>query len=194
MDHHCIWINNCIGYNNYRTFVLTLVYLVIGCWYGVAVLSLPFYEVTKEQITLHGFRFLYHHKTGFLDLPTPLSMVRDLMNEGQLEVDVVVKILFPFLLFTGMFLTSFMCTHLSHVAYGMTTLERMACIDFLKQQASISPSATSSFAGSIKVLNPFDQGVYSNILQVIGPNVLWAFLPIPIKPESPYFPIKVKDE
>ena len=49
MDHHCSWLNNCIGYNNYRTFCLTIFYFVIGCWYGMYLLSQSYYHLVLKQ-------------------------------------------------------------------------------------------------------------------------------------------------
>ena len=42
MDHYCPWMNNCVGYGNYRYFLLFMVYLLAGCLYVLAVTVLAF--------------------------------------------------------------------------------------------------------------------------------------------------------
>ena len=67
MDHHCFWINNCIGYRNQKSFILFLVYtavlgsaslLVSG--YGLAQWSYEFATAEREGVVgvYHGLLVL----------------------------------------------------------------------------------------------------------------------------------------
>ena len=54
MDHHCPWIDNCVGYHNLRYFLLFIFYLCVGCFYyliGVAI-SVFDNEVWEKNFTI----------------------------------------------------------------------------------------------------------------------------------------------
>ena len=38
MDHHCPWINNCVGHKNHRSFTLFLFFVPIGCSHAAVVM------------------------------------------------------------------------------------------------------------------------------------------------------------
>lgn len=44
MDHHCPWVNNCVGYYNQKHFLLFLIYVFIGSFHALYLISKQCYD------------------------------------------------------------------------------------------------------------------------------------------------------
>jgi hypothetical protein len=208
-DHHCLWMNNCIGYNNVRSFVLTVFYITIGCWYGILLLYQPFYIPLQNILRQHGgfIPYIQKYMSGdmndektLFDFPTMDELKVILFSNDHdtrvLPVQFIIDIVFPFLFAVGGIIAIFLGTHIKLVVTARTTLEHRI---YLNHQYDLLTKKLKREKDSDIVesswINPYDQGsYYKNWVQIMGDNWFYLFLPIHIDPPPPYIPKISKKE
>ncbi|KAI3677512.1 hypothetical protein L6452_36776 [Arctium lappa] len=72
MDHHCVWMNNCVGHANYKVFFVFVVYALIACLYSL-ILLIGSLTVDTQKDGEGSYRTVYII-SGLLLIPLSMAL------------------------------------------------------------------------------------------------------------------------
>lgn len=166
MDHHCPWINNCVGYRNHGHYLRFLFYVTLAMVSGLVLMGC--------QLATFKGRYLYW---GQYNGRFAIHLTEEMIQMTFLVVDLVGCGIISLLI--GLLLT----VQIVNVSQGHTTIESLEIRQYereLRRHSSKNesdPELPSSVSGcAVSFPFPFDLGFDSNFRAVFGENLwLWPF-------------------
>nr|XP_043616839.1 probable protein S-acyltransferase 15 [Erigeron canadensis] len=70
MDHHCTWINNCVGQRNYKAFFLLVAYATISCLHSAVIIVGSGFQKDWESAGMTGLKSFYITSGAMISLLT----------------------------------------------------------------------------------------------------------------------------
>jgi len=155
-DHHCIWLNNCVGVGNHKWFLSFLFWHLVLCLYGFSLGTVLIYNVIAEKDLQNAV---------FMDPLTRQKHKATWTIIGQYMLAMEGMIIFVSLLalVMGLVLFGFFLWHLNLVRIGTTTNEqsKWSYVKWaLKQEGEQGKEELK------KLVNPFNKGMIANFREV----------------------------
>lgn len=148
MDHHCPWVNNCIGFYNRKHFLLLLTYTMIMIY--IAEFA---YLPGLWRVVVHSGEI--HESTGLI--------VPSLTQLNAMDYLVCIYFLINSIMIY--FVTKFYHFHIQILLKNITTIENLDC------EAIQDPDE------KLVHQQRYNLGIWNNIYQVFGKNKLYWPVP-----------------
>lgn len=158
-DHHCIWINNCVGIGNHKWFLAFLFWHMVLCTYGTVAGVIIVYQIIQEKELF---------KAVFVDPVTkerhqatyPIVLQYMLAKEGMV---IFVTVLCTVM---GLVLVGFLGWHLNLVRTATTTNE-MSKWGYVRWELRQQGPEGKKHAKELQ--NSYNKGFVSNFKEVLFP-------------------------
>jgi hypothetical protein len=106
MDHHCPWINNCVGFWNRKYFMLLLIYVLLSTYFCILTLTYDFVQSIKWEIDTYYYSSTVHNRQVLMNC-------------------VCIQISYFFSGMLALIMTLFLRSHIYLAATNKTTIERL---------------------------------------------------------------------